>query len=189
MGTTEAPADPLPSREDDSAWIASFHNGDRNAIEECYRNHFATVDRAVRHILDGADRETIIHDVFSRLISREEVRRSFRGGSMGAWLTVVARNQAIDHRRRQVYEAALPAAMAESTPGAWQDGADTRLLIEQFRREQLPPDWQGVFDLCFLQQMSQREAARALGIRRSTLAYRELRIRRRLRRLLLEGDA
>jgi RNA polymerase sigma-70 factor (ECF subfamily) len=45
-----------------------------------------------------------------------------------------------------------------------------------------------VFELRFLQQMTQHEAAHALGIRRTTLAYRELRIRRALRAFLLEED-
>ena len=158
-------------------------------MEDCYRDHFAAVEAAVGGILDGADRETIIHEVFSRLIVREELRRSFRGGSLAAWLTVVARNQAIDYRRRQTREAALPAAPDEACAGSIEDTAEARILLARFQREHLPPGWEGIFELCFLRQMSQREAARALGIGRSTLAYRELRIRRRLRRFLVEGEA
>ena len=74
--------------------------------------------------------------------------------------------------------------MAES----WQNATDARLLIEQFRREHLPEEWAGVFELRFLQQLPQREAARRLSIQRTTLAYRELRIRRLLRRFLAEGE-
>ena len=44
-----------------------------------------------------------------------------------------------------------------------------------------------MFDLCLVQQLTQREAAAALGLHRTTLAYRELRIRRALRRFL-EGN-
>jgi RNA polymerase sigma-70 factor (ECF subfamily) len=62
------------------------------------------------------------------------------------------------------------------------------VLIERFRRERLPPDWVGVFERRFLEQLTQHEAARALGIRRTTLAYRELRIRRALRAFLLEEE-
>jgi RNA polymerase sigma-70 factor (ECF subfamily) len=69
-----------------------------------------------------------------------------------------------------------------------EDAAEARLLVERFRRDHLPPDWQGVFDLRFLQQLPQREAATRLSLPRTTLAYRELRIRRLLRRFLLEGD-
>ena len=53
-------------------------------------------------------------------------------------------------------------------------------------RATLPTDWIGVFDACFVRQLSQRDAARALAIPRTTIAYRALRIRRALRRFILE---
>ena len=79
-----------------------------------------------------------------------------------------------------------PAATAQT--GSWEEAAEARLLVERFRRDHLPTEWQGVFDLRFLQQLPQRDAATRLSLPRTTLAYRELRIRRLLRRFLLEGD-
>jgi RNA polymerase sigma-70 factor (ECF subfamily) len=64
------------------------------------------------------------------------------------------------------------------------DELDAKVLVERFRRDCLPQEWAGVFDARFLRQVPQREAARELGIRRTTLAYRELRIRRLLSRFL-----
>jgi len=180
-----------PAAPVDAAWLKAFHAGTRSVIERCYREHYATVDRAIGEILRGADRETVVHEVFSRLIAREDLRRSFGGGSLGAWLTAVARNQAIDYRRRLAREAPLAAAepAGRAAGGGWEEAAEARLLIERFRREHLPAAWADVFELCFLRQLSQREAGAALGISRTTLAYRELRIRRRLRRFLLEGES
>lgn len=43
-----------------------------------------------------------------------------------------------------------------------------------------------MFELRFLHQLPQRDAASRLGINRTTLAYREVRIRRLLKRFLLE---
>ncbi len=176
---------------DEARWLAAFHAGDRDTLADCYRDHFDGVERAIGAILNGPDRETVIHEVFTRLIAREELRRSFQGGSVGAWLATVARNAAIDYRRRLARETT---ASAEAAAGAvdasrWEEAAHARLLVERFRRERLPTAWAAVFDLCFMQQMSQREAARALGLHRTTLAYRELRIRRALRHFLLEGDS
>lgn len=178
-----------PAAPVDAAWLEAFHAGARSIIETCYREHFATVDRAIGEILRGADRETVVHEVFSRLIAREDLRRAFRGGSLGAWLTAVARNQAIDYRRRLAREAPLLAGETAGRAGVagWEEAAEARILIERFRREHLPPAWEDVFELCFLRQLSQREAGAELGISRTTLAYRELRIRLRLRRFLLEG--
>ena len=182
-----------PAGPADAAWLEAFHAGARPVMENCYRDHFATVDRAIGQILGGADRETVIHEVFSRLIAREDLRRSFQGGSLGAWLSAVGRNQAIDYRRRLVREVPLPVAATDTAApqgqtSQWEDAAQARLLIERFKREHLPPAWTELFDVRFLQQLSQRDAAATLGVSRTTLAYRELRIRRWLRHFFLEGE-
>lgn len=182
---------PLPasSTTEGSLWLERFHRGDMAVLEGCYREHFAVVAAAIGGILSPVDRETVIHELFSRLIAREDLRRSFRGGSFPAWLGTVARNQAIDYRRRlsRESEAGLRDEAAVAV-GTWELAAEARLLVERFRRDCLPPAWQGVFELRFLAQLPQREAARQLSMRRTTLAYRELRIRRLLKHFLLEED-
>jgi RNA polymerase sigma-70 factor, ECF subfamily len=182
-----------PGAADASAqarWLELFHRGDRATLEGCYRAHFATAERAIGSVLGGTDRETLIHELFSRLIAREDLRRSFQGGSFPAWLATVARNQAIDTRRRLGRETAACSESddAEMAEQGWEQAVQARLLVEQFRREHLPDDWQGVFELRFLQQLPQREAASRLSLHRTTLAYREIRIRQLLRRFLLEED-
>lgn len=168
-----------------AAWLERFHSGDLAVIEQCYREHFLTVERAVGSILSGADRETAIHEVFARLIAGAELRQSFRGGSFGAWLATVARNHALDLRRRLVRERGALSGVERARPAEWEEASHARLLVERFRRERLPPEWIGVFELRFLEQLPQREAARRLSIRRTTLAYRELRIRKLLKQFLL----
>jgi len=169
--------------EDD--WLASFHRGDRAALEHCYRDHFATVTRAIGSLLGGADRETVIHELFSRLIARAELRRSFHGGSFASWIATIARNQAIDYRRRLNRETTVPAGTGAEPAPAWEEAAQARVLVERFRRERLPAEWQALFEARFLEQLPQREAAARLKMRRTTLAYREIRIRRMLRRFFL----
>jgi RNA polymerase sigma-70 factor, ECF subfamily len=169
-------------------WVDRFYAGERRVLEEVYRENFAQVEAAVGVVLHGADRETAIHEVFLRVINSESFRRSFHGGDLGAWLSVVARNHAIDYARRRNRESPAGVALGEEVS----DGdrmartSEARLLVERFRREVLPPQWQGVFETRFLQNMTQAEAAAALGTRRTTLAYQELRIRRLLRKFLLE---
>lgn len=174
----------------DGEWLRLFHEGDRATLEACYRAHFTTVARAIGPMLGGADRETVIHELFSSLISQQELRGSFRGGQLGAWLSTVARNRAIDFARRLGREVEVSAI--ETPFGAagsdWEGAADAHLLVERFRRDHLPPEWQGVFELRCLQQLPQREAARRLSLSRTTLAYREIRIRRLLRRFFLEDE-
>jgi RNA polymerase sigma-70 factor (ECF subfamily) len=139
----------------------------------------------------GVDRETVVHEVFYRLFAKEELRRSFEGGNFGAWLITIARRQAIDFRRRRDRE--QPAALASL--GDVEDGLaespheafELRALVERFERA-LPAKWLPVFRARFLGQLDQREAARRLGMHRTTLAYQEVQIRRLLRQFVLEED-
>ncbi|HEY6477830.1 MAG TPA: helix-turn-helix domain-containing protein, partial [Polyangia bacterium] len=107
------------------------------------------------------------------------------------WIGVVARNRAIDYWRRHRREEALDEAVAEpafsESAERMEDDVGARLLIAQFRREVLPAKWQPVFESRFLLGLDQREAARRLGISRTTLAYREAQVRRLLGRFVRRG--
>ena len=180
--------------EADSAWLNAFHAGRRDCLERCYRDQLATVDRAVATIIaTSADRETLVHEVFFRLLNEESLRRGFHGGSFAAWLRVVARNQAIDYARRRRLEVHIPDdAHASSDPRAGDEldkQIDARRTLQRFREQVLPQKWRRVFDARFAQQQDQPTAARSLGMRRTTLAYQEYRIRNLLRRFVLRGES
>jgi RNA polymerase sigma-70 factor (ECF subfamily) len=181
---------PLPEIQDDE-WLAAFRRGDRPVLEQCYRDYYSVVESAIGTVLGVADRETVIHEVFFRLMSEPDMRQSFAGPSLGSWLSAIARNRAVDINRRLRRESLVPHAL-EGTEVAANEGADEdavlRVLLERFRREHLTPEWAPVFDARFVRQMTQREAARHLGIRRTTLAYRELQLRRRFKRFMLESE-
>jgi RNA polymerase sigma-70 factor (ECF subfamily) len=176
----------------DDAALAAFHAGDRAVLERCYAEHLETVNTAVGAVLSGADRETVVHEVFLRLIEDARLRRGFHGGSLPAWLRVVARNQAIDYARRRAIEAAAVERASNESPASEADPGleeriSARLVVERFRAEVLPRKWRGVFEARFVEQQDQPRAARALGLSRTTLAYREYRIRRLLRKFVLRG--
>ena len=175
----------------DTPWLDRFHAGERDVLDECYRNHFRVVETAVGQVLRGADKETVIHDVFLQLLARAELRRGFTGGSFAAWLATIARHQAIDFWRRYRREHSL-----EQTAGGissepvqpvepLERTVEARLLVDRFRREVLPPKWASVFEARFVSGLDQRSAAARVGISRTTLAYQEIQIRRLLRRFLL----
>jgi RNA polymerase sigma-70 factor (ECF subfamily) len=176
-------------------WLVDFHAGRRATLERVYREHYATVQRAVGRVLSGADQETVIHEVFYRLLSREALRRNFQGGSLKAWLGTVAYHLALEYVRRlqreqgAIAQAHAEESLAEPSADADAEGSEARILIERFRRECLPEKWHAVFEARFLRQLPQREAAKELGMHRTTLAYQELRIRSLLRSFLLrEGS-
>jgi RNA polymerase sigma-70 factor (ECF subfamily) len=175
-------------------WLASFHAGDARVIERCYRDHHRTVAAAVRRMLSAADAETVTHEVFYRLLSNRSLRESFEGGNFVAWLTRVATNSAIDHRRRYRREQGHPVEGIWSLQdsGAEADRLDDELeakrLVERFCRECLPAEWRPVFHARFIRHLPQRAAAAEIGMRRSTLAYQETRIRALLTQFLLRTE-
>jgi RNA polymerase sigma-70 factor (ECF subfamily) len=185
-----ATASLIPATED--PWLQRFHAGSKMVIEECYREHYGVVERSVRAVVRGTDKETVIHDLFLRLLEERSLRESFRGGSFPAWLTTVARNLAIDTVRKKREEPAgvSPDAFPAGPPTpAFDESADARMLIDRFRRERLPAKWAPVFEARFLKQLDQRSAAQSLSMHRTTLVYQEMRIRSLLRDFLLGDDA
>jgi RNA polymerase sigma-70 factor, ECF subfamily len=173
-----------------SEWLRKFHAGDREVLSECYREYFHTVAGAVGTVLRGVDRENAIHELFYRLIVDGAARASFQGGSLASWLWVSARRHAVDVLRSRERERAALSKLSTHLATSAESGEDdtfARLLIERFRAEVLPSKWVKVFEVRFLRQQSQRDAAAALGMRRTTLAYQELRIRALLRRFVLSG--
>ncbi len=172
-------------------WLVGFHEGRREAMEDCYREHFGTVDAAVSRVLHGADRETVVQDVFARLMSDAQLRLAFKGGRLTAWLSTLSRNLAIDfarHRRFEQPDGLMPAGDGVQSPHLIEYQAEVRLLLERFRDECLPPRWAPVFEARFVRQMDQASAARHVGISRTTLAYQEYRIRGLLRSFALRGS-
>lgn len=178
------------------AWVEAFHRGERRVLAELYGDHFNTVAAAVGSILTGADRENVIHDVFLSLLESRSLRENFTGGSFSAWLRTVARNRAVDAYRKQRRRLELDRDLVEQEDAEPVEGIDSRAeailvnkLMARFKNECIPPKWHAVFEACFVQQLSQRDAARKLGMHRTTLAYQESRIRAALKKFILRTDA
>ncbi len=159
-------------------------------LERCYRDHYDGVVKAVGRLLAGADAETVTHEVFYRILSSAKLRENFQGGHFDAWLTQVATNAARDFLRRYRREQPeLPESSAfEGARGAT-DEIDAKVVVERFRRERLPSDLAGVFEMRFIRQLPQRQAAHELGMPRTTLVYQEQRVRVLLREFVLGGTS
>jgi len=170
-----------------AGWLERFHAGERDALESFYRDYYRAVDRSVGAVLGGADRETVVHEVFLRVISSAELRQRLSGGSPAAWIAAIARNHAIDYRRRRGREV-LGEDGAERAQPPRDGAADARMLLERFQKEVLPEKWRPVFETCFVRQMTQRDAARELGISRTTLLYQQHRVRALLKSFLLDDS-
>jgi RNA polymerase sigma-70 factor (ECF subfamily) len=182
-------ADAAEVREAPASWLARFHAGDRAVLDEVYRAQVDAVHRSAGGVLGGADLETVVHEVFFKVMTNADLRRAFQGGDLAAWLVVIARHHAIDYVRRRNREqpAGLDVAGAADAPhAAVASRAEAALLIQKFCAEVLPSKWRPVFEARFVEHLTQTEAAAALRMQRTTLVYQELRIRRLLHTFLLE---
>jgi RNA polymerase sigma-70 factor (ECF subfamily) len=177
----------VPIDLDEPSTLRRFHAGDRELFASLYRETYDGVDAAVGRVLRGADRETVVSELYLRLLTKPELRQSFTGGSVQAWLATLAHNLAVDFWRRYRRETNLG---AEEPPlhGPMvlrvEEQAELKLFIDRFKRDGLPEKLWPLFQLRFLERLDQREAARRLGMHRTTLAYRELRVRRHLKTFL-----
>jgi len=190
------PSPLLPARVDETSsdapdWLEEFHRGTRHVMRQVYADHFVTVERAVGKVLQGADKETAIHEVFLRLLTEADLRATFRGGSLRAWISTISRNYAIDYWRRQQRE--RPAGTAQdllehvAEPTRLDAKVEARVMIARFR-DVVPEKWRDVFEVRFVQQLDQSEAARVLGVHRTTLLYQEFRVRKLLEKFVLHGE-
>lgn len=154
-------------------------------MEAVYRETFETVRRAAGRVLrEPADRDAIVHELFTDLVSSRRLRESHAGGDLGAWLAAIARHRALDFARR---EQRLTDLSALGEPAADVDPmAEFRHELERFATRLDPPRRQ-LLELRFLAGMTQMEAAERLGVPRSTLEDWERQIKRRLQAHLL-GD-
>jgi RNA polymerase sigma-70 factor (ECF subfamily) len=176
-----------PFNLDDESTRLRFLAGDRELFGRLYRETYETVDAAVGRVLRGADRDTVVHDVYFRLLTRPELRRSFTGGSLHAWLATLAYNLAVDFWRRHHRETSLEAEgppLVDPMVRRVEEQAELKLFIDRFKRDGLPEELWPLFHARFIERLDQREAARRLGLHRTTLAYRELRVRRYLKAFL-----
>lgn len=175
-------------------WLARFYEGDREVIAQLYTEHATTVAHAVGTILTGTDRESAIHDVFVALMESEAMRRRFSGGSISAWLRQIARNRALDIFRQRKRRAVLDQQQAQDedvalpSPEHQAESLWLEKLIAHIKSEVLPPKWHPVFEARFVKHLSQRDAAKVLRMRRTTLAYQEARVRAALKKFMLSRE-
>lgn len=191
MSTHEVPADEHGAC--DGRWLARFHRGDRTLVAGVYQEHFGALAAMLTRLLPApSDRESLIHGLFCDLLAKQELRQRFVGGNLAAWLTTVARNRAIDLLRRRRLERERANKANRSLYGeedevggeAIEHAVEAHRVIERMRHV-LPGKLWSVFEARFVEQLSQRDAAKQIGIGRTTLAYRERRVRALLKEHVL----
>jgi RNA polymerase sigma-70 factor (ECF subfamily) len=176
--------------------LEDFRRGERRALEQIYRAYVATVEGIVRSgfVLpsgacvpgtsqDPADVADLVQETFTKAFS-PRARAAFDGlRGFGPYLYAIVRNLLVDRARRRHREhpagGSVLDRIAEQTmePAAeepWLDPA-TAAIVERFVSA-LAPELRRVHDTRFVEGLSQRDAAAALGIGRQRLRTLERRL-------------
>src|SRR5437879_12866094 len=92
---------PPPPAQDDAALLALVQRGDESAMASLFDRYSKIVySVALRALRDPASAEDVLQEVFMQIWRNPNSFIATRG-SLGGWLTVVARNRSIDALRRK----------------------------------------------------------------------------------------
>ena len=96
--------------------IAAAQAGDGTALAKIYRLHQPTVYRYIlRRVQDHALAEDLTQETFLRTYTKLNTFQ-WAGHEFGAWLTVIARNLIIDHRKRRSTRDEIPVDFNDQLP-------------------------------------------------------------------------
>ena len=185
---------------DDAVLIQHIARGETHAFEILMRRHNQKLYRAARSILlNDADAEEAVQEAWWKAYSHFA---EFRGDAKpSTWLTRIAVNEALMRRRRnKTREAVIQSTdgtqfndddmPARETSASETTQPDARLQTTELRHaleqqiDALPEIYRTAFMLCGVDQMSAKDAAKALGLRAVTVRVRYMRARRMLRNAL-----
>lgn len=159
----------------DEALLAAWRAGDNTAGDSLVERHFEGVCRFFRTKVDR-DVDDLLQRTFARCVRAKERLRpdtTFR-----AFLYMAARNELVDHYRRErarsgaVVDASVHsvAALAPSPTSIIAKDEEQRLLIAALQR--LPLDLQVALELFYWEDLTGPELAAVLGIAEGTVRSR-----------------
>lgn len=161
-----------------------LRTGDTEALRALYMRYASLVFTAAARIVSTHRAEDVVQEVFLALWQKREAFDPQRG-SFRAWIVTIARNRALNERRRdrshaEVGDAALddvPADVLEPDEARW---AERRRTAVRNAVAALPDTQRRALSLAFLDELTHDEVAATLG---APLGTAKTRIRSALRRL------
>jgi RNA polymerase sigma-70 factor (ECF subfamily) len=170
---------------EDPAITGEFGSLALGDLERVYRAHRNALLRVAQRLVGVVEAESVIQEVFVELLRNAELRARFVGGSLGAWLSEIARRKGLEYLRRHGREIPSEAAQERGGPSP-EPHLVARQLVERFVVAHVPEAQRRFFMLRFVEHRTQVEAAAAVGLPRSTVEGWEHRLVRALRRFILE---
>jgi len=148
----------------DAALVLRLRAGDESAMEQLYDRYSGIVySVALRVLNDTGAAEDVLQEVFLQLWRNPNVFDASRG-SLGAWLSVIARNRAIDalRKRKPVIDFENVILSVECN---LESEAGRKVSIEKARAAltKVPADQRNALELAFFQGLTHTEIAAKTG--------------------------
>lgn len=176
------------SGDPDRALLQAIKNGDSRALDELYARHGpAILSFLIARLSERELAEEVLQDVMLAVWNNAG---SFRGeSSVRTWLLVIARNRAINARRRHTPQII---GMSDDFEMQSPDTGPFEAVAKQFKRtavrdalQHLPPEHREILTLFFFHELSGPEIAEVLEINVGTVKSRLHRAKEALRRILV----
>lgn len=158
--------------QDDVDLLAGIARRDSDALLSLYRKYNGRVFSVIYRILDNrAAAEEVLQDTFYRLWDRSQLYQPEKGQLIW-WLLTVARNLALDHKRKEsrrmdsnVFSKGelWDGAELDRLPGAAsEDDPDLRRTIQRVM-EELPDEQKRAIELAYFEGLTHQELSEKLG--------------------------
>jgi RNA polymerase sigma-70 factor (ECF subfamily) len=155
---------PQPSTGDDASLLARVQAGDERAMASLYDRYSRVVySVALRVLREPAASEDVLQEVFMQIWRNPSSFTAARG-SLGGWLSIVARNRSIDTLRRKRPTTYVD-DVALATPFNLADEAERNTLMERARAVivQLPREQRKTLEMAFFDGLTHSEIAEITG--------------------------
>lgn len=173
-----------PENPSDDALLARIAQGERIAFALLVERHTQRFYRlAYRSVFQQAEAEDIVQEAFLKLWSNPGLWKKGRGASFTTWFYRMVINLCHDHNKRK-----RPLPMPEEFDAADVSPDAETVLLERRRQaaieaalRRLPERQRDALNLCFYQELSNRDAAEILGVRVKALESLLMRAKAQLR--------
>jgi RNA polymerase sigma-70 factor (ECF subfamily) len=148
----------------DLALVAGIRSGRESAMGQLYDRYAAIVySIALRVLGDTGAAEDVLQDVFIQLWRNPGLFDSSRG-NLGAWLSVIARNRAIDAIRKRRPESEIADIVVSVEPDMAGDAERARMM-EKVRGtlSVMPSAQRSALEMAYFEGMSHTEIAAKTG--------------------------
>jgi RNA polymerase sigma-70 factor (ECF subfamily) len=149
----------------DKALVEAAQNGDRAAFGALYRRYARMVHGILLARVPRIAAEDLLHDVFLQAMPR--ITSLHDGERFGAWISVIARNRAIDYYRRNRLSVELDEQQAENQPEPASARREQLLeglvVLEAIRN--LPEAYRETLIMRFVEGMNGPEIAARTGLK------------------------